>query len=165
MYGCTIGLFLLCVHQGTTTCISVVSTLAPLGASFPQIIVPALPTRGTTVLVPVTLESSSKYALCVLSFIKYDIHEIHHSFFFSILFIFQERGREGERKGEKHQCVVASHVPPTGDLACNPGLCPDWESNWQPFALQSGAQSTEPHQPGQEFIHFTCCIWFLTIVA
>ena len=39
------------------------------------------------------------------------------------LFIF----REGE--GEKHQCVVASHVIPTGDLACNPGLCPDWESN------------------------------------
>ena len=34
-----------------------------------------------------------------------------------ILFIFREGGREGEREGEKHQCVVASHVPPTGDLA------------------------------------------------
>ena len=22
----------------------------------------------------------------------------------------------GEREGEKHQCVVASHMPPTGDL-------------------------------------------------
>ena len=35
-----------------------------------------------------------------------------------------ERGREGERKGEKHQCVVACkcHAPPTGDLARNPGL-------------------------------------------
>ena len=35
--------------------------------------------------------------------------------FFSLrfyLFIFRERGREEE----KHQCVVASHVPPTGDL-------------------------------------------------
>ena len=30
-------------------------------------------------------------------------------FFFKILFIFRER-REGEREGEKHQCVVASHV-------------------------------------------------------
>ena len=46
-----------------------------------------------------------------------------------ILFIFRERGREEERAGEKHQCVVASHVPPTGDLAHNPGMCPDWESN------------------------------------
>ena len=36
------------------------------------------------------------------------------------LFIFRERRREGERKGEKHQCVVASHMLPTGDLACNP---------------------------------------------
>ena len=34
-----------------------------------------------------------------------------------LLFIFKERGREGEREGEKCQCVVASHVPPTGDLA------------------------------------------------
>ena len=30
------------------------------------------------------------------------------------LFIFRERGSEGERKGEKHQCVVAFHAPPTG---------------------------------------------------
>ena len=48
--------------------------------------------------------------------------------FFKDLFIL-DRGREGEREGEKHQCVVASHVPPTGDLAQNPGMCPDWESN------------------------------------
>ena len=41
------------------------------------------------------------------------------------LFIFRERGRG---KGEKHQCVVASPAPPTGDLAHNPGMCPDWES-------------------------------------
>ena len=45
------------------------------------------------------------------------------------LFIFRERGREGEREGEKHQSVVASHRPPTGDLAHNPGMCPDWKFN------------------------------------
>ena len=33
--------------------------------------------------------------------------------FFNILVIFRERGREGEREGEKHQCVVASHVTHT----------------------------------------------------
>ena len=38
------------------------------------------------------------------------------------LFIFRKRGREGEREGEKHQRVVASCAPPTGDLACNPGM-------------------------------------------
>ena len=48
--------------------------------------------------------------------------------FLKILFIFLE-GREGKREGEKHLCVVASHTPPTGNLAHNPGMCPDWESN------------------------------------
>ena len=65
-----------------------------------------------------------------------------------------EEGK-GRREGEKHQCVVASHTPPTGDLAHNPGMCPDWESNQQPFGLQSGTQSTEPHQPGLH--HFFFC--------
>ena len=37
---------------------------------------------------------------------------------------------------------------PTGDVAHNPGMCPDWETNLQPSGLQAGAQSTEPHQPG-----------------
>ena len=46
--------------------------------------------------------------------------------FLKILFIFGERGREGGREGEKHQCVVASHVASTGDLAYNPGMCSDW---------------------------------------
>ena len=45
------------------------------------------------------------------------------------IYLFFERGREGEREREKHQCVVASCTPPTGDLACSPGMCPDWESN------------------------------------
>ena len=64
------------------------------------------------------------------------------------LFIFRERGREGEREGEKHQCVVAFHAPPTGDLVCNPGMCPDWELSQQPFGSQADPQSTKPYQPG-----------------
>ena len=48
------------------------------------------------------------------------------------LFIFRERGKKREREGEKHRCareMVASLKPPTRDLALNPGICPDWESN------------------------------------
>ena len=30
----------------------------------------------------------------------------------------------------------ASRKPPTGDLACNPGMSPDWELNWRPFGSQ-----------------------------
>ena len=56
-------------------------------------------------------------------------------------------GKEGER-GRKHQCVVASHGLPTGGLAHNPGMFPDWELDPRPFGSQASTQSTEPHQPG-----------------
>ena len=53
-------------------------------------------------------------------------------FFFKIfIYLLLERGKG--KATEKHQCVVASHAPPPGDLACNPGTFPDWESNWQSF--------------------------------
>ena len=74
------------------------------------------------------------------------------------LFIFRERGKEGEREGKKHQCVVASCTSPTGILVCSTGMCHVWESNQQPFGSQAGTQSTEPHQPG---LHFFLKILFL----
>ena len=40
------------------------------------------------------------------------------------MYLFLERGREGEKEGKKHQCVIVSHAPPTGDLACIPVMCP-----------------------------------------
>ena len=67
-------------------------------------------------------------------------------YFFEGLFIFRDWGREGGREGEKHQCVVAFRMSPVGNLAHNPGVCPDWESNWLPFGSLTGAQFTEPHQ-------------------
>ena len=69
-------------------------------------------------------------------------------FFKIIYFIFRQRVREGKREGEKHRCVVDPHIPPIGDLAHNPGMCPAWESNWWPCGSQAGAQSTESYQPG-----------------
>ena len=75
-------------------------------------------------------------------------------FFLKIyLFTFRERGREGEREGEKQQCARDTLMgcllhAPTGDLAHNLGTCPDLESNCRPLGSQAGAQPTEPHQPG-----------------
>ena len=75
-------------------------------------------------------------------------------FFKDFIYLFSER-EKGGREGEKHPCVRDTatgcllHTPPTGDLACNPGMYPDGESNLWPFGSQAGAQSTEPHQPGQ----------------
>ena len=51
--------------------------------------------------------------------------------------------------------MVASRALPAGDMACNRGMCPDWESNQQPFGSQAGTQSTEPHQPRLNFCSVT----------
>ena len=67
------------------------------------------------------------------------------------IYLFSARG-EG-REGERHQ-FVASRSPPTGDLAHNPGKCPDRESNWRHFSSQAWAQPTEPHQPGLKYFFF-----------
>ena len=62
-----------------------------------------------------------------------------HCFLFvrDFIYLFLERGEGKENEGEKHQCVVGSRVCPTGDLACNPGTCPDWELNQQPFGSKA----------------------------
>ena len=57
--------------------------------------------------------------------------------------------------------MVASCTPLTGDMAQNPGMGPDWESNWQPFGSQASTQSTEPHQPVQFFKHIKSTYLFL----
>ena len=72
----------------------------------------------------------------------------HRGFLFVFkIILFLGSGEGKEKEGEK-QCVAASRgrpPPPTGDLARSAGMCPDWESNQQPFASQPDTQSTEPH--------------------
>ena len=67
----------------------------------------------------------------------------HH--FFLRFYLFLER----ERERNIHQLPL---TPPTGDLACNPGMFPNGESNQQPFSSQASTQATEPHQPEQGII-------------
>ena len=78
-----------------------------------------------------------------------NVYWFYFIFFFRISFIFRERGTSMC----KIHWLVASCTPLAGDLARNPGICPDWELNWWPFSSQAGTQSTELHQPGL-FIDF-----------
>ena len=54
-------------------------------------------------------------------------------------YLFLEWGEGREKEREKNIDVwvknlsVASHKVPCGGLGSNPGMCPDWESNWRPF--------------------------------
>ena len=74
------------------------------------------------------------------------------------IYLLLERGKWREKKREKNISVrdnelVAYRLPPAGDLACNPGMCPDRDQNQQPFSSQAGNQFTEPHNPGL-YLHF-----------
>ena len=69
-------------------------------------------------------------------------------FFLRSLFTYFYREGKGGRKGEKHQCVVASCAPPTVNPACNPHTCPDEELNRLSSSSQASAQSYEPHSQG-----------------
>ena len=62
-------------------------------------------------------------------------HKNHTFFVFFFKTLFLERGEGREKVRERNidvqeiQQSVASCTPQTGDLAHNPGMCPDWESN------------------------------------
>ena len=49
---------------------------------------------------------------------------------------------------ERNMDWLPREQTPPGDRTCNPGMCPDWESNQRPFTLQDGAQPREPHWSG-----------------
>ena len=73
-----------------------------------------------------------------------------NNYFFKIfiLFIFKyftylffREGKGERREGEKNPCVVASCVPPTGDLARNPAMCPRLGTKGLPVQFPVRAKS------------------------
>ena len=45
------------------------------------------------------------------------------------IYLLLEREERKEKEKERNPHVVVSHIPPTGVVANNPGMCPDWESD------------------------------------
>ena len=70
------------------------------------------------------------------------------------LFIYREeegREKEMERNMDEQEIhwSVASCMPPTGDLACNPGMCPDREFNRWPLVHGPAFNSRSYSSQGQ----------------
>ena len=89
-----------------------------------------LPAICDNCLLPVTPAYHHHLCICHLSYLS-SIWPCLLKKYFS--YLFSESRERREKEGEKHQCVVASCTPPTGNLACHPGMCPDWELNRQPL--------------------------------
>ena len=51
-------------------------------------------------------------------------------YFKDFIYLLSERGEGREKERERNIDVCCPSHPLTGGLACNPGMCPDWESNW-----------------------------------
>ena len=72
----------------------------------------------------------------MLKYIEHKIYHVNH-FLKGFIYLYFREWKGGRKRGrETHQCVVASRAPPTGDLACNPGVYLDWESNQRLFGSQ-----------------------------
>ena len=70
-------------------------------------------------------------------------------YFFLILFIFSQRGREGEREGNINVWLPFVRPPP-GTRPANQARALIWESNLQPSGWHPGVQSAKTHRPGQQ---------------
>ena len=61
----------------------------------------------------------------------------HKVIFFNFMYLFLERGEGREKERERNiNAWLPLMWPPTRDLACNPDLCSDQESNQQPSDSQ-----------------------------
>ena len=72
--------------------------------------------------------------------------------FLKILFIFRERGKEGEREGEKHQLVASQMHPGTEPATQACALTGNQHGDL--LVCETTLQSTEPHQSGLACIIF-----------
>ena len=79
-------------------------------------------------------------------------------FFFFFFNLDRERGKEREKNWCEREAFIGCllYAPRlgivhalTGNQTCNLGICPDQESNLQPFSFMRTFQPTESHQPGQ----------------
>ena len=73
--------------------------------------------------------------------------------FLKRLYLFLERGREKERKRN-----IGVSQAPTGALAHNPAMCPDWELNLQPFGSLVALSPLRQTVQGQR-LPFNGLIW------
>ena len=78
------------------------------------------------------------------------IYGLFLKIFYFIYFWTEGKGRR--KRGREISVYGCLHTPPTGDLAHNPGMCPDWGSNQWPFGSQAGALFTETHQHMESFV-------------
>ena len=58
-------------------------------------------------------------------------------FFKDFIYVFLDRGERREKDRERNTVCGCFLSTPTEDLARNPGMCPDWESNRRPFGSQA----------------------------
>ena len=79
----------------------------------------------------------SFYFLIISFYLSEDTNFLNISvcLFFLRFYLFLERGREGDREGEKHQCVVASGAPllgawPTAQACALTGNATLWFAGW-----------------------------------
>ena len=111
--------------------------------------VPSSPS-GISVREPLPSKFLSENLLCGQACVACNVYlKAKSPFSFLKIYLFIFREREGRDVREKHHPSAASRMPPTRELAHNPGMCPDWKLNQRPCRPQDNTQPTESHRSGQ----------------
>ena len=80
-------------------------------------------------------------------------------YFEDFIYLFLERGERREKERERNtSLLVASHVPPPQDLACNPGTCPDWESTSDLSVCRPALNPVSHTRQGQYIFNTGICM-------
>ena len=96
----------------------------------------------------------------MLSFFSYVVCVVLFFFLKDFIYLYLDRGKgRGIEKKRNISVWLPLTCNPHWGTACNLSMCPDWESNQQPFGSQAGTQCIEPHQPG--LFLFYLCVFFL----
>ena len=76
--------------------------------------------------------------------------------------------RRRKRGRQTSVCGCLSHTPPTRNPACNPGTCPDWESNGNPLvhrlALNPLSHTSQGGHPFLPYFFHSCVVFLLSSV-
>ena len=79
-------------------------------------------------------------------------------FIYLLTYLLFREGKGGRKKGRETSMCGCLSSAPTGDLACNPGMCPNWNPTGNPLVrrpalnpLSHTSQGSFPHFKGSGY--------------
>ena len=116
-------------------------------------------------LTSITSQSTGHHCQAIICQTHYPLKHFPFFLFLKILFIYlrEREGKEKEKERNTNVWLPLQH-PKMGTWSHNPGMCPDWESNQQPFDSQArAAPLSYTSQKRKVTKHFSFSLYLLSL--